>query len=75
MGIADVSVAQRIHVQITIGVACATLPTSSSFCIIFLMRALETPQFALVIRTAESLGGDSPQGIWFVCFYSSLNAM
>ena len=26
-------------VQITIGVACATFPTSSSFCIIFLMRA------------------------------------
>jgi hypothetical protein len=28
-----------MDIQITTGVACATLPTSSSFCIIFLMRA------------------------------------
>lgn len=29
----------REDVQITTGVACATLPTSSSFCMIFLIRA------------------------------------
>ena len=27
------------YVHITIGVACATLPTSSSFCMIFFIRA------------------------------------
>jgi hypothetical protein len=29
-------------VQMTMGVACATLPTSSSFCMIFLIRAFES---------------------------------
>ena len=27
--------------QMTMGVACATFPTSSSFCMIFLMRAFQ----------------------------------
>lgn len=29
----------KIHLQTTTGVACATLPTSSSACMIFLIRA------------------------------------
>ena len=34
---------RRKSAHITTGVACATLPTSSSFCIIFLIRACSVP--------------------------------
>ena len=40
-------------IQMTMGVACATLPTSSSFCIIFFMRAFECQEEPVVKKEIE----------------------
>lgn len=65
------------YIHMTIGVACATLPTSSSFCIIFLILACLYMQVLSKVKKVKE--GWIPQEISYVCacfsFWSWFSAL